>query len=295
MRSAWSRSILGAVFLWSQLQWAVHPNPPVSIICFVWCVGSATLGICFGPSFGCRSVMTCWIIQNLLGCVISWVLVTCNVWWYALTFSLCSLLRTLSLFVIVHVINMTGIVINDKKNIKYRKCLGCTYFLFFNVWFGYGVSWVCSVVGYFFSWVFFLSHWWAAGGEQFCQSGPLPIPTSLVLIATHIYFLSSIFPWLCKQELILSSSSPARVPPQNVLFGAGVGPMHCSCCWLPLSCCQRLVLLPSSCWRCPDFTGEEELVWLWTLVSVLALLLGNSYCLGLIWVPRSVAIIQSRP
>lgn len=49
-RSVWSGSVLGATFLWSQLEWAVHPNPPLRTMCFVWCVGSATLGTCvLGP------------------------------------------------------------------------------------------------------------------------------------------------------------------------------------------------------------------------------------------------------
>lgn len=142
------------------------------------------------------------MILNPLGCVIFWVFVACHVWWYALTFSLCVLLCTLSLFVIVHIINVMGIVIDDKKNIKYSGCSGCIYFSSSIVWFGYGVSWVCFLGGFFFSWVFFLSHWWAMGGEQCWQSRPLLIPTSLVLTAIHTYFLPSVFPRLCKQELI---------------------------------------------------------------------------------------------
>lgn len=39
-----------------------------------------------------------------------------------------------------------GIVIDDKKKIKYSGCSGCVYFSSFIVWFVYGVSWVCFVV-----------------------------------------------------------------------------------------------------------------------------------------------------
>lgn len=50
-----------------------------------------------------------------------------------------------------------GIVIDDKRNIKYSECLGLIYFLPLVVWFGYGVELgvfhVC-----FSAECFFLSH-----------------------------------------------------------------------------------------------------------------------------------------
>lgn len=141
------------------------------------------------------------MILNPLGAVTFWVSVTCCVWWQASTFSsLCVLLRTLFVIVWIHIINIMGIVIDDKRNIKYSGCLGLIYFLPLVVWFGYGVELgvfhVCFSAECFF---FPIDEQWE--GSSTVSQGLCSSPMSLVPIAVHTYFSPSIFPRLCKQEL----------------------------------------------------------------------------------------------
>lgn len=165
------------------------------------------IGICvflciFESSFGCSNMVTSteWHLIHWVCYLLSVTCHACPMACIDHTLTLCILLCPLSLFVTVHIINITGIVIDEKKSIKYSGRLGCIYFL--SLLFGLDMVWVGCVSWFAFFFQLSVASFplWAIGREQCCQSRPPLIPTRFVL-NSNTYFLPSIFPRLCKQEL----------------------------------------------------------------------------------------------